>query len=696
MIGLWCVKMTNEVELGKIIGKTSTTDFKFSVTGNCKKFEYLQVKHPNDFYVLCQIVEMEREGDNTTAKCVVIGYRDENDVMRGLGTPLAPDSDVEYASDDFVQKTLGLFESDKGAYIGVLDGRENIKVYVDMNKMITKHITVLAKSGAGKTYCVSVLLEEILDKNIPIVVIDPHGEYSSLKYPSKNTDGFDRFDIKSKGYIRQIQEYAPDIQKNPEARPLKLSSKNLTGTELMHMLPAKLSSAQIGLLYSALRDINSTTDFEELMTSLQLEENNSKWALINVVDYLRKLNIFSESPTTVQELVQPARCSILNLRGVPGELQQIIVYKLATDLFNARKNGEIPPFLMIIEEAHNYSPERNFGEAKSSTILRQIAAEGRKFGLGVAVISQRPARVDKTMISQCSTQFILKLTNPNDLHAVTNSVEGITSQTENEIQNLRVGTAMVVGVVDTPLFVNIRPRRTKHGGEAVDIVESFANIEIENEDELTRFLDSDNKDKGPNKKVLNIIRPKLSKKDVELMAPKKLKSLKTIVVPCLFVSCKDKGIQFNILFNLYNGQVVKDIERGSGKPFFKLGKVSEKEDRIFKKAIGLDRLEFGASELFSNSGLQFSEVYDAINSLVKKDYFIKSGNNFQLSEASKFYLGLKELASFEKPDFIGLEFDSKMPVRWDSEEVLENIKRFIEVQGSKEVYIVKYDVEYVK
>lgn len=678
------------MEFGKIVGKTSTNSFEFEVSGAANKFEYIQVKHPGGYNVLCQIIEIEKDSNSTIAKCNVLGYRDENNSLRGLRTPLEPGAVVEYASDDFVQKMLGLDENNKGAYIGVLDGREKIKVFLDINKLITKHMSVLAKSGSGKTYCVSVLLEEILEKNIPIVVIDPHGEYSSLKYPNNRDEGFERFGVKSKGYIRNIQEFSPDIEKNPEARPLKLSSKNLTGAELMHMLPAKLSGSQIGLLYSALKDVSSTTGFDNLIMSLQLEENNAKWMLINIVDYLKKLNIFSEESTNVFELVQPAKCSILNLRGVPKELQEIIVYKIVSDLFGARKNGEIPPFLLVVEEAHNYSPERNFGEAKSSSILRQVIAEGRKFGLGVAVISQRPARVDKTMISQCNTQFILKLTNPNDLRAITSSVEGITNSTENEIQNLRIGTAMVVGVVDTPLFVNIRPRRTKHGGEAVDIVESFSNITTESKNDLSGFI-HDNKKAG--KQVLNIVRPRITKNDIEQLSTKKIKNLKTIIVPCLVVSCKEKGGQFNLIVNLNNGQIVTDIERGTGKPLMKLEKISERENNLLKKALAV-KGEFTAAQLFSNSGLQFSEVYEAINVLVRKDYFTKSGNNFVISDALKFYNELKSLASFEKPDFIGMEYDSKQDAKVNSDEVLVNLKRFVEVTGSKEVFIVKYDVEY--
>jgi len=68
--------------------------------------------------------------------------------------------------------------------------------------------------------------------------------------------------------------------------------------------------------------------------------------------------------------------------------------------------------------------------------IRTIAGEGRKFGLGLCCISQRPAKIDKNVISQCSTQILLKITNPNDLRSVIASSEGVSSESEQEIQRL--------------------------------------------------------------------------------------------------------------------------------------------------------------------------------------------------------------------------------------------------------------------
>ena len=67
--------------------------------------------------------------------------------------------------------------------------------------------------------------------------------------------------------------------------------------------------------------------------------------------------------------------------------------------------------MMIVEEAHNYCPQQ--GQVATSRIMKTIAGEGRKFGLGMGIITQRPAKVDKNVLSQCNTQIILKVTNKN-------------------------------------------------------------------------------------------------------------------------------------------------------------------------------------------------------------------------------------------------------------------------------------------
>jgi hypothetical protein len=166
------------------------------------------------------------------------------------------------------------------------------------------------------------------------------------------------------------------------------------------------------------------------------------------------------------------------MKGVPPDVQDVVVARLTKELFDDRKAGKIPPFLMVVEEAHNYCPEKGVGKAVSSSILRTVASEGRKFGMGLCIVSQRPAKVDKNIISQCNTNIILKVTNPNDLKAIIQSVEGLTNQTYREIQRLPIGVALISGAgLQMPVMTEIRTRETSHGGKSVNITRKGGEIE---------------------------------------------------------------------------------------------------------------------------------------------------------------------------------------------------------------------------
>lgn len=451
--------------LGTIVGKCTTREFTFEIQNETKVFEYLKVYHRVFGDVLSQVTEITTTRDESTAHCEIIGYRDPEGAIKSVRIPFDVGSQVERADDEFIRQIIKL-GSEHGAYIGKLEGRD-INVHLDLRKILTKHVAVLAKSGAGKSYSVGVLIEEVLEKGVPLVIIDPHGEYATLSQPNTSPEDTERmraYGIGPKGY--KVNEYGdPNVT---SGKQLKLSNR-MTQQELVQMIPAKLTGAQIGILYAALRNIEQVS-FDAVIASLGTEESNAKWGLINILEHLQTYNIFSSDPTPYDEIVNPGVCSIINLRGIPAEIQAIIVYKLTKDLFELRKLGRLPPFFLVLEEAHNFCPERSFGETTASKTIRTIASEGRKFGLGLCVISQRPARLDKSVISQCTTQLILKVTNPNDLKAISASVEGLTADAEKEIANLPIGTSLVTGIVEVPLLVNIRPRRSLHGGHSVDIL----------------------------------------------------------------------------------------------------------------------------------------------------------------------------------------------------------------------------------
>lgn len=672
--------------LGKITGKLSTNSFKFLVTGDARKFEYIQIMHKEGYYALAQIMEIEREGNETVAICETIGFRDGKGILQGLKSPFEPGTEVLKANDEFIKETLGLDKKKDSAYFGILDGRENLKVYIDLNKMLTRHVFLTGKTGSGKTYCLSTILEELLENKIPMLIIDPHGEYGTLRQPNLNEkEKLERFGLKPKGYNSMIQEFSPDIENNQEAKPLKLSSMNMTSTEIIHLLPAKLSNAQLGALYSALKNLGENAGFDELLAEMHvLEDSSAKWTLVNILEYVKKLNLFSDNFTMMGELVQPGKASIVNLKGVPPEVQEVVVYKLLIDLFMERKKGNIPPFFLIIEEAQNFCPERSYGEAKSSPIIRQIAAEGRKFGLGLGIITQRPARLEKSVISQAGTQIVMKLTNPNDTKAVANSIEGITAETEKEIKNIPIGTAMVTGIVDLPLFVNVKPRRSKHGGEAVKIF--FADESNEEKD----FKEQANEftEKG---ELLPVIQQKVSAKDLKLMSEKPIK-VKTILLPCIMALCSQDNKEFNLLIDMVNGKVITNIETGEGFELMKINMpdLSTQQTKALQLALRLK--EFKPSEMFAKSGMQFSELYDIVSILAKKGYLIKDNDKYKINETLKKLSNINEKSCYEKVNYIHTEYDQKIEKKIDFEKVKELLTKFISIKNAKECYLILYEI----
>jgi DNA helicase HerA-like ATPase len=486
------------MQLGTITGKTTTRSFAFEAKSRVRKTDYISVKDPEGNLVLAGIDNISTEGHKTRAEAAVIGFRDSRGFLKGPAVPFSPGSPVFAAESRFIRDIIGL--RDSGLYVGILDGYD-LKVRLPAESLIKKHISVLAKTGAGKSYLTGVILEELLENGIPAVVIDPHGEYWTLQGPNQKeseTRLMARFGVEPKSYKDRVNMLG--FRKDNEIR----MDSRMAADELASILPS-VSVSQKSLLYPAVRKLQGQEyTFHDVISEVGKSKSPAKWGLLSSLEGLMSTGIFSTKPTPPQELVQDGRISIVDLKAAKPEIQRMVVMKLAEELFSARKQGKIPAFLFVLEEAHNFCPERGFGEVASSRILRTIASEGRKFGMGLMVVSQRPARVDKSVLSQCNTQVILKVTNPNDLKAITDSVEGMGIGVKESIRDLPVGVAMVVGISEQPLIVDVRIRRSEHGGESAvneqgtpDYEESHARAfqpKVRKEDVLLRYKGADSID----------------------------------------------------------------------------------------------------------------------------------------------------------------------------------------------------------
>ena len=548
--------------------------------------DFVAAKSDDDKWTLAQIIEINVYPDNRIiANCSVLGRREEG-MLKIPRIPIKPASLVYRASEEQIRNTLCL--KDKGLYMGMLESTTSVKFYVNPDDAITKHIAILAQTGGGKSYTVGVLIEELLEKNIAVVIIDPHGEYSSMN--KKNTKASEKeikhYEIEPRVY--DIKEYSPDTSINPDASKLSFSDISLDATEIISLFPTKSTPTQTALLYGAINEIRSKKEnysLTDIINNVQTSESNAKWNLINLLEMAKSSDLFSKNPTPLTSIVKRGRASVITLKGVNNQLQQISVCKLLETLFSSRKKQQISPLFLVIEEAHNFCPEREV--VATSKIIRTLVAEGRKFGFGVGIVSQRPARVDKNVLSQCNTQIILRVKNPNDLKAISYA-EGITKQAEEEIKNLPSGTALVLGC-EIPLFVNIRIRKSAHGGETQTLTEEKQTTK---EDVKKHFKISD--------KYRNIDKTEG----------------KFIFVPCYEIKIKEKIFLFDAIkgnLSFKNNNRIENIKL----------KFSANEKKITGILIEENCTK---EELFKKINLSFNEFSHAVISLTEKG-IIREENN---------------------------------------------------------------------
>ncbi|MCL1905227.1 MAG: DUF87 domain-containing protein [Methanomassiliicoccaceae archaeon] len=474
-------------EVGIIYGNVGTSVFNCRATAHIEKSEYIMAEHEDCGFVLCQVGNLIRKTDLSLEKTLdmsrdmdiqevisaqvdVVGYRDDRGLLQIPRTTFRAGRPVYRANDALIQHVLGLkFKEKSGAYIGLLHGH-GVPVYLNINDLLQRHACILAKTGGGKSYMSGDIIEELMKHNVTCMIIDPHGEYSAMRDVGKTGD--QRFGVAPRSYADHINEFT--ISKNTDelSRPLRFTLRTLEAREILELTRTNDIRSHLPSLrkaIDALRERQDAYSVRELIDVLSRDEDNKNPMLITELEYLDEIGIFATRGNRVDELVEEGRTTIINLKGVPPDIQELVVRRLGTLMFEMRKLGAVPPMMLIVEEAHNYCPQQ--GTAISSRALATIASEGRKFGLGLMVISQRPAKIDKNVLSQCGTQIILKVTNPNDVKAIASSVEGLTNGMTEDIQTMPIGIAMVVGAgIEAPLLVDVRPRESRHGGAGIKVL----------------------------------------------------------------------------------------------------------------------------------------------------------------------------------------------------------------------------------
>ena len=168
-----------------------------------------------------------------------------------------------------------------------------------------------------------------------------------------------------------------------------------------------------------------------------------------------------EAVPSVKNIVRSGKITLIDLSDfISLKKKQIVVSFLSNEILQLRRREQITPFVLILEEAHQFCPESRHELALPKSRIETIAREGRKFYALLCLISQRPVKLSTTVLSQCSNQAILRCTNPYDLDHIGRSSEGIDRPSLDAITTLEIGEALFVGeTVSVPTFVKIRQRK---------------------------------------------------------------------------------------------------------------------------------------------------------------------------------------------------------------------------------------------
>ncbi len=204
---------------------------------------------------------------------------------------------------------------------------------------------------------------------------------------------------------------------------------------------------------------------------------------LRYLEELRRLGVYGVHGVPISSILRPGSVVVFNLAGVRSEVQDHLAYNILSKLFTARVNhvrgvaGDSYPYpvVVVVEEAHRFMPPKSVRQTRTRDVAATIASEGRKFGVFMVAITQRPSRIDPDVLSQLQTQIILRIVNPRDQDAIRDASEQISQDLLENLPGLNTGEAVIVGpMAPAPLMVRLRDRVLDYSGGDIVLVDAWA------------------------------------------------------------------------------------------------------------------------------------------------------------------------------------------------------------------------------
>lgn len=422
------------------------------------------------------------------ARLTPIGsIRADGQFDRGVGRYPTTGAEVHAVGSTDIAKMFERFQS-KGFSVGTVATHPSLRVCLDPSNLFGRHFAILGQTGSGKSWTVAALVQRTVAvmPRAHIIILDLHGEYCW-----KREDG-------SRHYA-----FADAIVRHVDARELEIPYWLMTYAELCDLLidhtdfsahnqvaafrdvlgrlrVAEGASPGLGLLrttldtpvffdLAALRaeiesmngqvpgkipgkliDGTLTGKFDNFLMRLDSKLNDVRY------DFLLKPKVRKDSASLSSLLrdfvglgTPKSAVTVIDLSSVPFDVRPTVAAQIGRLAFEFNywnpKYREFP-ILLICEEAHAYIPRASESQfAGSRKSMERIAKEGRKYGVGLAVVSQRPHEVSETVLAQCGTFICLRITNPDDQAYVRSLVPESEGDLVSVLAGLGRGEALVLG-----------------------------------------------------------------------------------------------------------------------------------------------------------------------------------------------------------------------------------------------------------
>jgi uncharacterized protein len=368
-------------------------------------------------------------------------------------------------------------------FIGQLASHKDYHLSLDPRALFGRHFAIVGQSGSGKSWTVTSLIQNTI-KAMPkshIIMLDLHGEYCwkdgegtvHSAFPDDVVQYVDAMEMEMPYWMMSYAELVDlFIDRDDKGATLQMSFMR----EILHQLKRK-EAKRIGLptvsidtpiyfslaeMYNQFKLANEERkefgkvagalfgQFDEFLIRMQSRFNDVRY------DFLLKPKIRDTSESMADLLRQfvglgfkKSNITVIDLSSVPTDVRPAVcaqVGRLAYEFNYWNPKRREFPITLICEEAHAYIPREKGGQFEGAKrMMERIAKEGRKYGVSIGVVSQRPTELSETMLAQCSSFICLRTTNPDDQAYIKSLVPEAEGDLTDILTSLGRGEALVLG-----------------------------------------------------------------------------------------------------------------------------------------------------------------------------------------------------------------------------------------------------------